>query len=546
MKVTRGIFIFTLQLVTVSQPSMGQKAALQSITEKDLKTHIEFLASDELAGRETGEPGLRVAARYLAVQAGRLGLKPSAAARDYFQNYTILERSVDTASSVISIRSGDSLVTSYNDLFFVLPRVKGEGIEIEGSVVFAGYGILEEARGYNDFEGVDIEDKVVMIMSRAPMNEEGTEALIGKDKYMGQMAMRHKLPYLMSLGPRAVLVVLDPKSGYGSVEEYSPGFGSYLNRSKSLKRAEGRKDQAQGHPKTIFINRNVADRLLEGFGTNLREIQLEIDNNLCPHSFELEGTEIAINLRMKQEELEVSNVFGLIEGSDPLLRDEVVIYVAHFDHLGTGSHGRVYNGADDNASGTVALIEIAEAFMKEKKRPARSIGFLWVSAEEIGQFGSKYFADHPLVPTDKIAAAINLDMVGRVRTSEDSKTGRKGITIVGRDTVKVIGGLQSRVLMELNELTLKEMGLTGNYSYNDPDHPEHFYYRSDHINFARKDIPVLFYSTGTHADYHRVTDVVERLDFEKFLKMTRFCYKAGYNVAQYRDPIAVDNPMSGW
>jgi len=137
-------------------------------------------------------------------------------------------------------------------------------------------------------------------------------------------------------------------------------------------------------------------------------------------------------------------------------------------------------------------------------------------------------------------------MVARTKTAEDAASKRSGLTIQGGDTVKVIGGMQSKVLMDINEKTLEEMGLVGNYTYNDLNHSERYFYRSDHISFARKDIPVLFYSTGTHADYHMLDDVEERLDYDKFLKMTRFCYKAGFNVARYPDPIEVDNPMSGW
>ena len=192
------------------------------------------------------------------------------------------------------------------------------------------------------------------------------------------------------------------------------------------------------------------------------------------------------------------------------------------------------------------MIEIAKAFLAEKKMPGRSIGFLWVSAEEIGLFGSSYFADHPMVPLESIAAVINLDMVGRVATPEDRQSEREGLTIVGRDSVKVIGALQSKVLMQINEETLEDMDLHGNYAYNDIHHPERYFYRSDHINFARKDIPVLFYSTGTHADYHMVTDDPEKIDYDKFLHMTKFCYLVGYNVADYKGEITVDNPMSQW
>jgi len=296
----------------------------------------------------------------------------------------------------------------------------------------------------------------------------------------------------------------------------------------------------------VLIHRSVADKLLEGSGKDLENLQLEIDRNLAPQSFSLDGTRIEIELNMVETEMVVPNVFGIIEGSDPELKDEVVIYVAHFDHVGTDGKGGVYNGADDNASGTTALIEIAEAFMKEGKRPKRSIGILWVSGEEIGLYRSKYFADNPLIPVENIAAVINLDMVGRTRTAEDAESDRSGLTILGGDSVKVIGGMQSTVLMDISKLTLDEMGLIGNYRYNDLNDPERYFFRSDHISFARKDIPVLFYSTGTHRDYHKVTDEEQLIDYDKFLKMTRFSYKVGFNVAQYKDPIEVNNPMSAW
>ena len=196
-------------------------------------------------------------------------------------------------------------------------------------------------------------------------------------------------------------MILNPE--YQSIEDINPGIARYLGKSRSLKPADGDLSMDHNRPHMVLAHRSVADQLLAGSGKSLEALQLEIDRDLSPRSFLLEGTTIRIELNMDHKELEVSNVFGLIEGSDPVLKDEVVIYMAHFDHVGTDGEGGVFNGADDNASGTVALIEIAEAFMKEKKRPRRSIGILWVSAEEIGLFGSSYFADHPLVPLKNIA-----------------------------------------------------------------------------------------------------------------------------------------------
>lgn len=528
----------------------AQKMGVESINKHDLKMHMLFLASDELKGRDTGEPGLQVAARYLAVQAEQLGLKALDADQDYMQPYLIAEKGYDREKSGINITSADGAVELSKDPFYIFPPPAGDQTIIEGEVVFAGYGINDEENAYNDFENIDIEDKVVLIMNRAPLNEEGSEALFDNDKWSDMQNFQYKLRYIYSQKPKAVLMVMDPKSGMQSIEDISPAVAKYLSRSRELKTEEKEKDATSGSgpifPSMVLIHRNVADNLLASAGKNLKDIQLEIDRNLKPQSFQMEGTSVKIELHMEGNDLEVFNVFGMIEGSDPVLKDEMVIYVAHYDHVGTDGMGGVFNGADDNASGTVALIEIAEAFEMEDEKPKRSIGILWVSAEEIGLFGSQYFAEHPLVPKENIAAVINLDMVGRTKTEADVLSERSGLTIQAADSVKVIGGLQSEVLMKINEKTLKKAGLVGNYQYNNLTDPNRYFYRSDHINFARQDIPILFYSTGTHRDYHMVSDEEEAIDYDKFLKMTRFCYKVGYDVAQYKGPIEVDKPMSTW
>jgi len=541
-------YLLTFLFVFVSVlPLRAQKKGQESINTNDLKKHMQFLASDELEGRDTGEPGLQIAARYLAVQAEALGLLPLDKDEDYMQPFIIQEKAYDRENSRITITAADSSLAPGSEPFYIIPFPGGDHNIIEGEVVFAGYGINSEEHAYNDFENIDIQDKVVLIMNRAPMNEEGTEAQFENGKWTGRQSFQYKMQYIYSQQPRAVLLVMDPKSGMQSIEDVNPAIAKYLSKSKGLKAEVEESDSSPGNmPGMILIHRQVADQLLAVTGKNLRDLQLEIDRNLAPQSFLMEGTSVKIELHMENKNLEVYNVFGMIEGSDPVLKDEVVIYMAHYDHMGTDGAGGVFNGADDNASGTVALIEIAEAFMTEKKSPRRSIGFLWVSAEEIGLYGSQFFAEHPLVDKEKIAAVINLDMVSRTKTKEDELSTRSDLTIQGGDSLKVIGGLQSKVLMEINESTLAESGLVGNYKYNDLTDPSRSFFRSDHINFARKDIPVLYYSTGTHSDYHTTSDTEEALDYDKFLRTTRFCYKAGLNVAQYSGPIKVDNPMSGW
>jgi len=527
-------------------PLHAQKKGLESINTNDLKRHMLFLASDELEGRDTGEPGLQVAARYLAVQAESLGLQALDKDKDYMQSYIIQEKAYDRDNSRITITAADSSLVPGTEPFYIFPSPFGDHTLIEGEVVFAGYGMNSEEHGYNDFENIDIRDKVVLIMNRAPMNEEGTETQFENGKWTSKNA-QYKMQYIYSQKPRAVMMVMDPKSGMQSIEDKDPAVTKYLSKSRGLKDEDEQADASPGDPpEMVLIHRQVADQLLASSGKNLKDLQLEIDRNLVPQSFLLEGTSVKIELSMKTTDLEVFNVFGLIEGSDPVLKDEVVIYVAHYDHLGTDGKGGVFNGAIDNASGTVALIEIAEAFKMEKKSPGRSIGILWVSAEEIGLYGSQYFADHPLVARGKIAAVINLDGVARTKTKEDVLSTRSGLTIQGSDSVHVIGGLQSKVLMKINEETLAEAGLVGNYKNNNLTDPNRYFFRSDHINFARKDIPILYYSTGPQNDFHTISDVEESLDYDEFLKMTRFCFEAGLNVAQYKGPIKVDNPMSKW
>ncbi len=536
-----GLFVC---LLLISASLSAQKKALESITIPDLRNHISFLASDELEGRATGEDGLNIAARYIACQAEHTGLNPVEGENGFFQYYTLVDRSYnwDQCSIITEKPSGQ---VENNDHFFVFPALEESSLELSGEVVFAGYGIKDESNHYNDLEGLDLEGKIVLFMNRAPMNEDGTECLFGPT-WLRMENLDLKVENLAAMKPRALFMVMDPKSGFNSLTDMVPGIERYFSKSRTLK-GEARGPQVgDGGTKVVFINRSVADQILEGTGKTLAELQKEIDSSLEPHSFQLEGTRVEMNVSMNIEEKAIPNVFGYIEGSDPDLKEEMVIYMAHFDHIGTNDDGEVFNGADDNASGTVALLEIAEAYMKEKKKPERSVGFLWVSGEEIGLFGSSYFANNPMVPIESIAAVINLDMVARTINEEDMEAGRKHMTIVGEDSVKVIGGLQSKVLMDINTRTLEAMGLKGNYTYNDMNHPDRYFFRSDHINFARKDIPVLYYSTGTHSDYHKISDEVEKLDFNKFLHMTKFTFMVGFNTANYKGEITVDHPMSTW
>jgi len=236
------------------------------------------------------------------------------------------------------------------------------------------------------------------------------------------------------------------------------------------------------------------------------------------------------------------NMTAYIEGSDPLLKDEVVVFSAHIDHIG-GSGDRINPGADDDASGCAALLSLAEAFQNLEKKPLRSILFLWVSGEEIGLYGSKSYTKNPLFPLEKTVVDLNMDMIGREKGIADTTA---DTPMTGPEKIFVIADYQSKELMAIAEEADKGSVLDFDYSLSGRNHPLQLFSRSDHYNFARKDIPVLFFTSGLHTDYHKPGDVIEKINFKKMELVTRTIFSIGLSVANKKTNLVVDNPFSKW
>lgn len=239
------------------------------------------------------------------------------------------------------------------------------------------------------------------------------------------------------------------------------------------------------------------------------------------------------------------NVVAIIPGTDPKLAKEYVAFGAHSDHIGTRKSGdgdRIYNGADDDGSGTVAILEIAHAFLTGK-RPKRSLIFVWHCGEEKGLWGSKHFVDNPTVPLKDIVAQLNIDMIGRSKKSDDTNPANKVLT--GPHEIYVVGSTKmSTDLQRVSEAVNKSfLKLAFNYKYDDPKDTENIFYRSDHYNYAAKGIPIIFYFDGVHEDYHRPGDEVSKIDFEKMAKVTRTVYATGWTIANLDKRPVVDKPL---
>jgi hypothetical protein len=511
------------------------------ITSADLETYVSFLASPSMSGRSNGEKELDITVNYLASQASLLGLKP-ANGSSYFQPYSLMKKSIDQERSVIKVFTSGKDSIGFRESIYQLFPTGASDFEIEGEVIFAGYGIKADNYKYDDLAGINTEGKILLVMNRSPLSEDGSEYLFEGSAWSSMMGIQPKMTYLMFSKAKAVIIVSDPKSGFSSLEQQYPGIAGELKSLKYLKGSKPMIIDMPAMPRILFVHRTIADELLEGSGFTLDNLQKKIDSELKPNSFLIPGKRVRITIASRTDEIILNNVAAWIEGSDPVLKQEIVVFSGHADHVGeTG--GTVYPGADDNASGCAAILEIAQAFQSLEKKPLRSLLFLWVTGEEIGLFGSQSYVDNPLFPLENTVADLNMDMIGRVKGAADT-TGDTPMT--GKNGLFVITGNQSRELVDISkEIDLKTT-LDFDYSLSGRNHPLQLFSRSDHYNFVKKDIPVLFFSTGLHSDYHKPEDTPDKLDYEKMELVSRTIYEIGYTVANRRNRIVVDNPFSKW
>lgn len=541
MKNTIFSIIGVILLAMVSDYASSQKkpAGAYLITASDLESHVSFLASPLLKGRMNGEPGLEIAQQYIVSQVRLLGLKP-ANGSSYFQPYSIVKNIMDPEKTMIQvIEKGKDTITFREPIYQLVPTGPAD-FSLDGEVVFAGYGLKQDKYGYNDFADIKTPGKILMVMTGAP-SQDGKYVFEGTD-WKSFMSIQIKLTALLFTQAKAVIFVTDPKSGASSLEEQKPGISGELISSRSLKGEKPRTFQYPNMPKIMFVHRAIANELLKGTGFTLEDLQKKIDTDLKPHSFEIPDKQLKISEAILTREETMNNVAAYIEGSDPVLKNEYIIFSGHADHIG-GSGDKINAGADDDASGCAALLSMAEAFQSLEKKPLRSILFLWVSGEEIGLYGSQSYVNNPLVPLEKTVADLNMDMIGRVKGVADTT---KETPMTGPNKVFVITDNQSKELRQIADEVDKGSILDLDYSLSGRDHPLQLFARSDHFNFVRKDIPVLFFTTGLHTDYHTPGDVIGKIDFKKMELVTRTMYQIGYNVANRKTRIVVDNPYSKW
>ena len=491
--------------------------ATSSITTRDLKMHLTFLASEELGGRYTLSPSNRVAARYLASQLESYGYRGAARDGSFFQRVPLSYRNVDRAASRVTLNiAGAKREFNFADGF--LADVPTD-MNVSGGLVFVGYGFSSPRNNYDDYADLNVKGKIVVMADGIPDSLKGVR--LNTDESADAAALAHGAIGAIRIPDAQTLLTWDQlKVWLGGQQQL--GLPPRKTRAgKSLPQINAGPDLIKAIAK--LMGKESSDLI----GVKVKPAEL--------------GANAEIKLRVDVKEAPpAQNVVAILDGGDPKLKDEFLVLSAHYDHLKTGDNGEVYHGADDDGSGTVSVLEIAQAFSLGP-RPKRSILIVFHTGEELGLFGSEYNADYdPVVPLDKLVANLNIDMVGRSRPAGDDDP--RDAHLTDKDSIYIIGA--DKLSTELNRLSedtnLATSRMKFDYLYNDERHPERFYYRSDHYNYAKHGIPIIFYFTGVHRDYHKPSDVVEKIDFEKMERIDRMIFATGWRVANLDHRLVVD------
>ncbi|MEO6434445.1 MAG: M20/M25/M40 family metallo-hydrolase, partial [Tepidisphaeraceae bacterium] len=512
----------------------------------DARQAINYLASDELEGRGIGTKGLDQAADYVAAQFASIGLRPPAGTSMYFQTFdmtTAVEFGPATA-----LRVGDRNFNVKND--FSPLGLSGQGAFV-GPVVFAGYGLKSDAHHYDDYAGLDAKGKVVLAMRYEPHDERG-KSRFAPDDWSDAAALAVKARLAHEHGAVALLLVTPPE---------------FHDDDRLLGLSQGASRSESTAIPIIHVKRTVAEELLRrGGGGELKALQQRIDQSIKPASFAPAGVQVSGEVDLQRKRVPVKNVIGVLPGE---LADEYIVIGAHYDHLGRGGGHfgfgggkQIHNGADDNASGTAALMMIASRFAAGPK-PPRSIIFVAFTAEEVGLIGSNEFVKHPPVPLSQMVAMLNLDMVGRIRvpqpatmpattsaTRQATAHFATQATTESRAPVLYVGGAGTAAGFDKvveaadarSPLQVKDMGRGGIGP-------------SDHMSFALKRIPVLFLFSGLHFDYHRPSDDADKINYQGLNQVVDFAVdliaqiaaapRQAYVEASDASPLRIGSPGGG-
>ena len=547
MKRLLTAFLLSSLLVTTFPATYAQRAAdkskktasvttqrgVDTISANQIRDYLTFISSDEMEGRDTPSRGLDLTAKFLAMNLARWGFKPAGDEGSFFQRIDLRRDRADSGQTKVEI-NGRALNAGTDYL-----PAGGSGT-VTGQLVFAGNGWFVKSKEIDAYKGTEPAGKIAVIfgapnqffprgVSRTDLGKAGEDSMNPND-------------YARSKGVVGLI--------------YVPDF-QYLanwqrNRARLLERGSTVVAKFQTRTSSplpsIVISPEIANAIFAGESQSATNIFNASYGTSLPSPFTMNAQKtVTLSVANNSETVPTQNVVAVWEGSDPVLKAEYVAVGAHYDHVGSGcprvGNDNICNGADDDGSGTTALLAMAEALAKAPVRPKRSILFVWHTGEEKGLWGSRYFVEYPTVPLNQIVAQVNLDMIGRSKKEGD--TNRRNAELTGPDSIYLIGStMMSTELGEIvNTVNKSYLNITYDTKYDDPKDPNRFFFRSDHYNYARKGIPIIFFFDGVHEDYHGAGDTADKIDYQKMEKVTRTIYMTTWEIANRPVRLKVDKPL---
>ncbi len=477
------IVLLTLTPPLAAQTAAPLRSAAASITETDVKRRINIIADDSMMGRDTPSRGLELTAQYVADQFKSFGLKPGGEKGTYFLRYAIDRKQLDQSGSIVRFMAGgqQAQMDLTHDARFIFGGVPTG--TVTGPVLLVGGPLTTE-----DAAKLDVKGKLVLFALDygKPLPGSVQQAL-----------------FALAQGGAKGIIILSNRDSAAFAQRVAQQGHPHLN-------VQG--DAGEGVPPFLEVHERALGPVLEAASINLAELRgaATLTSQMAP------GVEVSMTITERVLEAASAPIsIGVLEGSDPKLKNEYLVYSAHMDHIGItpGKPDSINNGADDDGSGTAGVMELAEAFTRKGARPKRSVIFMTVSGEEKGLWGSRYFSEHPTVPLGQIVADLNIDMIGRN----------------WKDTIVAIGKEHSSLGATLNRVDAAHPELHM-IAIDDRWPEENFYSRSDHFNFARKGVPILFFFNGVHADYHQVTDSPDKIDGEKEARILQLLFYLGQDI----------------
>ena len=538
--------VLTTLLVTTFPATYAQRAAAQkskkaaasvtvqravdTISANQLRDYLTFIASDEMEGRDTPSRGLDVTAKFLAMNLARWGFKPAGDDGTFFQRIELRRDRADSGQTKVEF-AGRTLTMGTDYL-----PTGGSG-NVTGQLVFAGNGWLDTSKNIDAYKGIDPTGKIAVIVGAPNVRPRGIANT-------GRPAEEYINPVDYARRKGVVGLIYIPDFQY--LANWQRNRARLMERGSTV--VAKFSPQATSSLPSIVISPEMANVIFAGEPQTASGIFNASFGSTMPAPFLMrEQKTINMSVANNAETVPTQNVVAVWEGGDPLLKAEYVALGAHYDHVGSGcppaGEDRICNGADDDGSGTTALLGMAEALAKAPTRPKRSVLFVWHCGEEKGLWGSRYFTEYPTVPLNQIVAQLNIDMIGRSKKAGD--TNPRNVDLTGPDAVYLIGStMMSTELGELvNAVNKSFLNITFDTRYDDPKDPNRFFFRSDHFNYARKGIPIIFFFDGVHEDYHRPGDTADKIDYQKMEKITRTIYMTLWEIAERPARLKVDKPL---